>query len=147
MVAHKRGESALKYAIISDIHGNIHAFKAVLTDAASQGVDMYLLLGDYASSFPYGNDVVDIIRNLGSCVAIRGNGEGYLIDLQGRNPAELTNEQFKPVYWAYQSLSAENMEYIAKLHDNTLYPRRIPCPSENRFAKFPWGYSRNRTNA
>ena len=52
----------MKHAIISDIHGNIHAFKAVLADAMLQNVDKFLLLGDYASSFPYGNDVVDTIR-------------------------------------------------------------------------------------
>jgi putative phosphoesterase len=110
----------LKYAIISDVHGNIHAFKAVLADAMSQGADKFLLLGDYASSFPYGNDVVDTIRKLESYVAIRGNGEGYLIDLKDSNLKELTNEQFKPVYWAYRSLSAENLEYLSELPESTI---------------------------
>jgi len=50
----------MKYAIISDIHGNLFAFKEVLADAKAQGVDMYLLIGDYASSFPWGNDVWDV---------------------------------------------------------------------------------------
>jgi predicted phosphodiesterase len=110
----------LKYAVISDIHGNIHAFRAVLTDALTHGVDKFLLLGDYASNFPYGNDVVDAVRNLQSCIAIRGNGEDYMTGLQGSNPIDLTNEQFKPVYWAYRSLSAENLEYLSDLPESAI---------------------------
>ena len=105
----------MKYAIISDIHGNIHAFKAVLADALQQGVDKFLLLGDYAASFPYGNDVVDLIKSLTPSITIRGNGEDYLINLLGCDPNQLTNEQFKPIYWAYRSLSLENMEFLSKL--------------------------------
>ena len=108
----------MKYAIISDIHGNIHAFEAVLADAVAQGVSQYLLLGDYTSGFPYGNDVVNTMRRLTPCTVIRGNGEGYLIDLMGKDPAELTNEQFKPVYWAYRSLSADNLDYLAGLPES-----------------------------
>ena len=58
--------------------------------------------------------------NLESCVAIRGNGEGYLIDLRGSDPAELTNEQFKPVYWAYSSLSSENLLYLVELSEQKI---------------------------
>ena len=109
----------MKYAIISDMHGNIHAFSTVLADAKAQGVDKFLLLGDYASSFPYGNDVVNTMRDLDACFAIRGNGEDYLIDLMGCNPDALTNEQFKPIYWSYRSLSAENLIYLANLPIST----------------------------
>jgi len=105
----------MKYAIISDIHGNIHAFNAVLADAKAQNVDMYLLIGDYASSFPFGNDVVNTLRSIKSATVVRGNGEDYFLDLQKRNPKELTHEQFKPLYWAYHSLSPENLEYLASL--------------------------------
>ncbi|MCL2404695.1 MAG: metallophosphatase family protein [Defluviitaleaceae bacterium] len=105
----------MKYAIISDIHGNYHAFKAVIEDAKAQGVDMYLLLGDYASSFPYGNEVVDEIRELKPATVICGNGEGYFVDLYERNVQDFTSEQYKPVYWGYRSLSQENLKYLLAL--------------------------------
>jgi len=105
---------SMKYAIISDIHGNIHAFNAVLEDAKAQGVDMYLLLGDYTNLYPYGNDVINAIRNLENTAVVRGNGEDYLINLRGSNK-ELTDEQFKPVYWGFCTLSQQNLEYIANL--------------------------------
>jgi len=105
----------MKYAIISDIHGNNHAFKAVLADAEAMGIDTYLLLGDYASSFPQGGEVVDAIRKLKSAVVIRGNGEDYFVPLKGKAPQELIHEQMKPVYWGYRSLSPENLEYVLNL--------------------------------
>ena len=110
----------MKYAIISDIHGNSHAFKAVLADAKAQGADMYLLIGDYTNSFPFGNDVAETIRKLDNAVVIRGNGEGYLINLQGRDPRELTHEQFKPVYWGYRNLSPKNLEYMVNLPETAV---------------------------
>jgi len=105
----------MKYAVISDIHGNNHAFKAVLADAEAMGVDTYLLLGDYASSFPQGGEVVDAIRKLKSAVVVRGNGEDYFVPLKGKAPHELTHEQMKPVYWGYRSLSPGNLNYVLNL--------------------------------
>ena len=105
----------MKYAIISDIHGNSHAFEAVLADAEAVGVDKYLLIGDYASSFSQGNDVVNAIRKLKSAVVIRGNGEDYFFALKEKDPQELTHEQAKPIYWGYRNLSHDNLEYLLNL--------------------------------
>jgi predicted phosphodiesterase len=105
----------VKYAIISDIHGNIHALEAVLADAEAQGADRYLLIGDYASNFPFGNEVVTAIRGIKNATVIRGNGEDYFTDLQGQDPVGMTSEQFKPVHWSYNALSAENRDYLANL--------------------------------
>jgi predicted phosphodiesterase len=104
-----------KYAIFSDIHGNVHALKAGLADAKVHGVDRHIFLGDYAHGFPWGNEVVDTIRSIDSAVVIRGNAEGYLIDLHNKPQTEWTLEQFKPVYWAYRSLSNANLAYLMSL--------------------------------
>ena len=110
-----KGSDGMKYAVISDVHGNIFALNAVLADARAQGVDRFLLLGDYTNSFPFGNDVADAIRKLDGAVAVRGNGEDYLANLQGTKPQDMTCEQFKPVYWAYQTLSPGNLAYMTAL--------------------------------
>jgi len=111
----------MKYAIISDIHGNSHAFRAVLADAEKNGADAYLLLGDYASSFPWGNDVVNAMRELAATkrvTAIAGNGEGYFEGLRGQT--DFSHEQFKPVYWSYLALSAENLDYLSTLPETAV---------------------------
>ena len=110
----------MKYAIISDIHGNLPAFLAVLNDAEAQQVDKYLLLGDYTSGFPWGNDVVKAIRGLKSFVAVSGNGEGYLADIYKKGQTDFSDNQFKPVYWAYQSLSIDNLQYLISLPETII---------------------------
>jgi len=105
----------MKYAIFSDIHGNFPAFAAALSDAGKQGAGMFLMLGDYTGTFPWPNEVVETIRGIGSAAVIRGNGEGYLINLQKQNQDEWVHEQFKPLYWNYRALKPDNLEYLTAL--------------------------------
>ena len=102
----------MKYAIFSDIHGNIYALEAALADANALGADMFLFLGDYCTHYPWVNEVVETIRGLGSAaVAVRGNNEGYLADLRDNGAADWDREQFKPIYWCFRSLKPENLEF------------------------------------
>lgn len=41
-----------KYAVISDIHGNIAALKNVVSDAISFGCSSFVFLGDYIFDLP-----------------------------------------------------------------------------------------------
>jgi len=52
----------MKYALISDIHGNIDALKAVLADAKRNNVQHYIFLGDYCIGLAYPNEVLNCIR-------------------------------------------------------------------------------------
>ena len=81
---------------------------------------MYLLLGDYASNCPFGNEVAEAIRKLKPATVISGNGEGYFINLQKQDPKEFTYEQFKPTYWGYNSLSGQNREYLVSLPETAI---------------------------
>jgi len=105
----------MKYAIFSDIHGNYPALVAALADARAQGADTYLFLGDYASLIPWGNDVVNVLRQQKNSYVIRGNGEDYFIAFKHKNKADMTDEQMKPIYWGYNSLSPENLMYLSNL--------------------------------
>ena len=113
------------YAIISDIHGNKFAFEAVLADAVACGAEKFLLIGDYTNSFPWGNEVAERIRTLRNATVVRGNGEGYLENLRQRDPVTFVDQQFKPVYWAYQSLSAENLAYMTTLLETAIVDEKI----------------------
>jgi predicted phosphodiesterase len=105
----------LKYALISDIHGNLHALQAVIADAEEQGVQKYLFLGDYIEDLPWPNEVVETIQKLKDSIVIRGNKEDYLANLQKENQAEWVCEQFAPIYWNYRELRPENLEYLISL--------------------------------
>ena len=68
----------MKYAVLSDIHGNATALKAVLEDAKKQGIRDYIIAGDYCLSGPYPDECITILRQLKNAYIIRGNEEQYL---------------------------------------------------------------------
>lgn len=105
----------MKYAVISDIHGNLPALSAVLTDAKEAGVDGYLFLGDYYMCSPYANEIIETIKSLPNAHVIRGNEEDYLKRLDGQDQSTWTDGQFQGLYWCYRAISRENHEYLAAL--------------------------------
>ena len=105
----------MKYALISDVHGNLPALLAALRDAGEQGADRYLLLGDYIFDLPWVNEIVDTLRAIEGAVIIRGNKEDYLGVLQAQDPAGWTDEQHAGVYWIYRQLTPESRAYLTSL--------------------------------
>lgn len=55
----------MRIAVVSDIHGNLTAFEAVLADLRETSPDLVLHGGDLADNGSSGVDVVDSIRDLG----------------------------------------------------------------------------------
>lgn len=105
----------MKYAIISDIHGNLPALNAVLVDAEKRGVDGYILVGDYCLSNPYPNECISKIRELANAYVIRGNEERYLENLIGKDQSTWTDGQMQISYFCYRKVSKENLEYLLGL--------------------------------
>ena len=60
-------------AIISDIHSNIHALRAVLDHAREQGADRIICLGDVIGYGAHPEECVDLARTFAVC--LRGNHE------------------------------------------------------------------------
>ena len=55
----------MRYALISDIHGNLPALAAVLADVERRGVDAIYHLGDLVGYAPWPNEVVAALRDAG----------------------------------------------------------------------------------
>lgn len=68
----------MKYAILSDIHGNQYALREVLIELEELGINDLLLLGDYVGYY-YGIKYVLEQINRYNYVAIRGNHEDLLL--------------------------------------------------------------------
>jgi putative phosphoesterase len=64
--------------LLYDIHGNLPALEAVLDDAEQQGVDTWLLGGDYSAYAPWPLETLERLRALPNATWIRGNGERWL---------------------------------------------------------------------
>jgi predicted phosphodiesterase len=54
----------MRIAVISDIHGNLEAFRQVLKDMEQMGVDKVICLGDNIGYGPEPNEVVHLINEL-----------------------------------------------------------------------------------
>ena len=105
----------MKYAVISDIHGNAPALRAVLEDAGRQGITRFLFAGDYCISGPWPDECIRTIMELPDKTVIRGNEEKYLENLIGADPSRWTDGQMQASYWCYRNIRPERLEYLLGL--------------------------------
>jgi len=100
----------MRYAFISDIHGNLHALEVVLADLQHAAVDRVICLGDVASLGPQPHEVVTRLRQL-QIPVIQGNHEAYLL-----NPASLADMQHPWLraaeQWCLTQLTAEDLAFM-----------------------------------
>src|SRR5271157_219730 len=60
----------MRYAVISDIHGNVEALQAVLNDIKGRSVDTIVCLGDIVGYYPDPEKCVELVReHVSLCVA------------------------------------------------------------------------------
>src|SRR5215211_1397202 len=72
----------MRYGVLADVHGNLHAFEAVIGRLRKMQVDRYLIAGDLVGYGPQPNECVDLAIQLGaSCVL--GNHELIVLDRLG----------------------------------------------------------------
>src|ERR1700744_6210564 len=86
----------MRIAIVSDIHGNLTAFEAVLRDLERTGPDMVLHGGDLAAGGSSPAEIVDRIRDLG-WQGVLGNTDEMLYapeklaEFAGQSPPKLAS--------------------------------------------------------
>lgn len=105
----------MKFAVISDIHGNAPALRLALADAAAHSAEGYLLAGDYCISAPWASEVVRILRELPNARIICGNDEAHL-DI---GPGE--DGQFEASRWCMSTLSPEDKAWLDALPEELVF--------------------------
>ena len=70
-----------RIAILSDIHGNTTALKAVLSDAKRQEATEYWLLGDIFLPGPGENDLLALLKDLPITATVRGNWDDCVLEV------------------------------------------------------------------
>lgn len=105
----------MKLTVISDIHGNLEAFKAVLADIDRLGLETVVCLGDNIGYGPDPDQVVKLLRSR-NIPSIMGNHELGLVDRNSlswfNTPARRSLLQTKEL------LSAEALAYLKTLPVN-----------------------------
>jgi predicted phosphodiesterase len=82
----------MRYLVFGDVHGNAPALEAVLQDAARQGYDEIVFLGDLIGYYPYPIEVVDRLRSLAPRAHLAGNHDLLLVQLAEGADAAQTKE-------------------------------------------------------
>ena len=67
-----------KLALISDMHGNLPAFEAVVEDVQLQGITQFLCLGDVANFGPQPKETLGYLQTL-ACPVVMGNTDDSLL--------------------------------------------------------------------
>ncbi|HKJ38931.1 MAG TPA: metallophosphoesterase family protein [Anaerolineales bacterium] len=99
----------MRYAFISDIHGNLHSFELVLADIQKAQVDQIVCLGDVASLGPQPCEVIARLREL-QIPIVMGNHDNYLL-----NP-HLTENHLpwlrEMELWCLEQLAADDLDFL-----------------------------------
>src|SRR5215203_1880093 len=106
----------MRFAIISDIHGNLPALESVLADIAGQNVERVYCLGDLVGYGASPNEVTERIR-LDGIATIMGNydeGVGFDKDECGcayTNPVDQALGD-RSLRWTQAAVTADNKAFL-----------------------------------
>jgi predicted phosphodiesterase len=110
----------MRYGLISDIHANLPALKAVLDDIDKRGdIDAIYHLGDLTGYAPWPNETVDLLRqreipgiagNYDSTVATQYKHCGCQAETV--HDEELSHRSYE---WTLQNVTAETKRYLGSL--------------------------------
>lgn len=103
----------MKYLIMSDIHSNIEALRAVMFETMSMNIDRYIILGDLVGYCASPNEVVEKVREMVPAVIIRGNHDKFVSGLSdGRDFNNIAREAD---LWTRENLLTQNLEFLRQI--------------------------------
>jgi putative phosphoesterase len=102
--------------ILSDIHANIVALEAVLTDIEEIHADHVVCLGDVAATGPAPAQVVSLLRER-DWRFVRGNCDEAMVRIAAGNAEPATDEHDVIDRWCVSRLSADEIAFLASFED------------------------------
>jgi predicted phosphodiesterase len=128
--------------ILYDVHGNLSALDAVLAEAEREGVDEWLLGGDYAVFGPWPVETLERLRRLENATWLRGNGERWLVDPPMDLPAEQSELVFAALAAAIARLPATEIDELVGLptlldREDAFYCHGSPLSDVDSFPPTP----------
>ncbi len=95
-----------RIAIISDVHGNVTALRAVLADIRARRISRIVNLGDVVGKGPRGSEAVQLVR--AACeTSVRGNWDSFI--------ASEAVQPFVLGQWTRDELSSDDISWLAAL--------------------------------
>ncbi|HEX6509239.1 MAG TPA: metallophosphoesterase family protein [Chloroflexota bacterium] len=119
----------MRFAVISDVNGNLTALRAVLAaiDGQDAAVDRIVCAGDIVGRGPSPNEVIDLLRERDIEVVLGNYDDAVAFDRlgSGRDFADRAAEDADAaaIEWTRAQLTAQNLEYLRGLpRDLRLFP-------------------------
>jgi predicted phosphodiesterase len=104
----------MRVAALSDIHGNLPALEAVLSEVEAERPDLIVVCGDVASG-PMPAETIDMLRRLADVRFVRGNADRGLVDeFDGKDPAPWPGPF---AGWCASQISREQRDFLAGFED------------------------------
>jgi putative phosphoesterase len=109
----------MRIAVISDIHANLPALRAVIDDVTAIGCDAVWCTGDLVGRGPHPNEVVEEVRRL-AIPCVQGNwdealGMGREVTGSIWPSPEAEAEGYASLAWTASRLSEENTSWLRQL--------------------------------
>jgi predicted phosphodiesterase len=104
----------MRYLILSDIHSNADALRAVLGVLRRKRFERFVVLGDLVGYGPSPNQVIDLVRGLGpQTVLLRGNHDKVVAGIE---PGDDFNHTARlAATWNERRLTAANRRFLVEL--------------------------------
>jgi diadenosine tetraphosphatase ApaH/serine/threonine PP2A family protein phosphatase len=117
MTAHSPDNvEASRVALMSDVHGNLPAFEAVLEDIRRESVDARWCLGDLVGYGAQPDECVALARE--SCdVCLIGNHDLVVIDKL--DVSEFSHNAAVAALWTRENIASESVDYLKDLDTHT----------------------------
>ncbi len=106
-------DPSTKIALIGDVHGNLHALKAVLDDASREGATILLNTGDSVGFGPCPEETVELLRERGT-IGVAGNFDLKVLRSCGARQKG-NNQGWYAEGWTCRQLSADSRKYLKEL--------------------------------
>jgi predicted phosphodiesterase len=90
----------VKRALISDVHSNLEALEAVLTDIKAQGISEVYCLGDIIGYGPNPRECIDLVMKCDFCI-LGNHDQGALFDPEGFNSGAE-----RAIFWTREQLES-----------------------------------------
>lgn len=101
-----------RFAVFSDVHGNLPALKAFWADVQKREVESLYCCGDLVGYGPFPNAVCDWFRKK-QIPALLGNHDDMVA--HSRNPIKFNRIAREAILWTREQITAENAKYLKKL--------------------------------
>lgn len=136
----------MKYALLSDIHSNLHALDACLAHANAQGAERIAILGDMVSYGAFPSEVVARCQALQyeGAIVLRGNHEELVQTRNVNTPnpslgsqtAQWTHDQLSPAqrFWLETRPLTERVDQMFFVHASADAPERWRYVDDERIA-------------